>query len=258
MPEAARIKLSNSAGRERVLAGAVDLAREALNDLTRPDNVGEHVGVVVESDRVLTHCFECLLPGYPGWYWTVTLARIPRSSRPTIDEMSLRPGPDAKLAPEWVPWAQRLEPSDIQPTDRLPYVADDDRLEAGFEDTSEESDEIPNFELGLGRPRVLSPTGRSAAFQRWYAGENGPSNSGTRSAKATCSTCGFLMLMAGSARTMFGVCANEWSPYDGRVVSMDHGCGAHSETDAPKQKKLWDPSIPVIDEADLEIMDSNE
>lgn len=57
MPEQSRIKLSASAGRERVLASAVDLAREALTDLTRPVNVGEHVGVVVESDRVLTHCF---------------------------------------------------------------------------------------------------------------------------------------------------------------------------------------------------------
>lgn len=174
MPEPARIKLSTSAGRERVLVGAVDLAREALRDLTRPQNVGEHVGVVVESDRVLTHCFDCLLPGYPGWFWTVTLARIPRSSRPTIDEMSLRPGPEAKLAPDWVPWAERLEPSDIQPTDRLPYNAIDERLEASFEDASEEADEIPNFELGLGRPRVLSPQGRDSAFQRWYEGRAVP------------------------------------------------------------------------------------
>ena len=66
------------------------------------------------------------------------------------------------------------------------------------------------------------------------------------------------MLMAGSARSVFGVCANEWSPYDGQVVSMDHGCGAHSETDSPKQKKLWDPTSPVIDEADLEVVEKAE
>jgi hypothetical protein len=28
---------------------------------------------------------------------------------------------------------------------------------------------------------------------------------------------------------VFGVCSNEYSPSDGRVVSYDHGCGAHSE-----------------------------
>lgn len=258
MPEPSRIRLSASAGRERVLGGAVDFAREALNDLTRPQNVGAHVGVVVESDRVLTHCFECLLTGYPDWFWTVTLARIPRSSRPTVDEMSLRPGPDAKLAPEWVPWADRLEPSDVQPTDRLPYNADDARLESGFEATGEDADEASTFELGLGRTRVLSPLGRSSAFQRWYEGEGGPSNSATRSSKATCSTCGFLILLAGSARTLFGVCANEWSSFDGHVVSMDHGCGSHSETDVPHQKNLWDPSEPVMDEEELEVAEPGE
>ena len=28
---------------------------------------------------------------------------------------------------------------------------------------------------------------------------------------------------------MFGVCTNAFSPSDGKVVSYDHGCGAHSE-----------------------------
>ena len=30
------------------------------------------------------------------------------------------------------------------------------------------------FELGLGRPRVLSRQGREAAATRWYEGEHGP------------------------------------------------------------------------------------
>ena len=111
MPE--RIELSKGPGKEHILAEAVDFARGALDELTRPESVGEHVGVVVEGDRVLTHCFACLLPGYPGWFWTVTLARIPRSKRPTINEMSLRPGPDAHLAPDWVAWADRLKPCDV-------------------------------------------------------------------------------------------------------------------------------------------------
>lgn len=249
-----RIKLSTSPGKERILGEAVDFARAALDDLTRPKNVGEHVGVVVEGDRLLTHCFECLLLGYPGWYWTVTLARIPRSKRPTVDEMSLRPGEGAHLAPDWIPWADRLEPSDVSATDRLPYVESDERLESGFEDTGDDADQIDDYELGLGRERVLSPQGRSEAFSRWYDGEHGPNNQATRTAAATCSTCGFLMTMGGSARTMFGVCANEWSPFDGKVVSFDHGCGSHSQTDVPKQKKMWDPAEPVIDESDIEVI----
>ena len=31
-------------------------------------------------------------------------------------------------------------------------------------------------------------------------------------------------------KALFGLCANALSPDDGKVVSMDHGCGAHSET----------------------------
>jgi len=51
----------------------------------------------------------------------------------------------------------------------------------------------------------------------------------------------------------FGVCANEWSPSDGRVVTLDHGCGAHSETDMdhPEPPAVGDP---IVDEfaVDLE------
>jgi hypothetical protein len=28
---------------------------------------------------------------------------------------------------------------------------------------------------------------------------------------------------------MFGACCNEYAPDDGQIVSLDHGCGAHSE-----------------------------
>lgn len=35
--------------------------------------------------------------------------------------------------------------------------------------------------------------------------------------------------MAGSLKQAFGVCANEFAPADGRVVSLAYGCGGHSE-----------------------------
>ncbi len=254
MPDTPRIQPVKPGSKEKILAGAIDLARDALSEFTHPECVGDHAGIVIEGERVLTHCFTCLMPGYLGWFWTVTLARIPRSSKVTINEMALRPGEDSLLAPAWIPWASRLTPSDVQPHDRLPYQADDPRLLESFEVTGEDADQIESFELGLGRKRVLSPEGRNEAFERWYSSDHGPENHGTRVAKATCSTCGFLMLMAGSARSLFGVCANEWSPFDGKVVSFDHGCGAHSETDTPPSTKMWDPSAPVMNEADLEVL----
>ena len=243
--------------KEKVLAGASEVAREALLEVTNDEMIGEHRGVVPEGDRVLTHAFDCLMPGYVGWSWTVTTARASRSRKVTINELSLKPGPDALLAPDWVPWADRLEPDDVGATDQLPYRADDARLIPNFQDTSADADAMAEFELGLGRSRVLSPEGRSLAFERWYASDHGPHSQSTKAATAVCSTCGFLMLMAGSARTVFGVCANEWSPDDGKVVSLDHGCGGHSETDSLKQKDLWEQSAPVVNEADLDVVEKD-
>ena len=98
----------------------------------------------------------------------------------------------------------------------------------------EDVDQVAMFELGLGRPRVLSGEGREVAATRWYDGENGPSSETAKQAPAPCVTCGYFVPMSGVLRQVFGVCANEWSPSDGTVVSLDHGCGAHSEVDAPQ------------------------
>jgi hypothetical protein len=71
--------------------------------------------------------------------------------------------------------------------------------------------------------------GRVEAAQRWYEGDPGPQAAIARAAEMSCATCGFLLLMRGALSRVFGVCGNEFAPDDGRVVSFDHGCGAHSE-----------------------------
>ena len=145
-----------------------------------------------------------------------------------------------------MPYAERLAPGDVGPGDVTPYVADDPMLVAGFEATGDEDvDEVALWELGLGRHRVLSAEGREAAAQRWYDGEAGPTAAVAVKAPAPCSTCGFFVPMAGALRAVFGVCANEWSPSDGRVVSLDHGCGAHSEADleAPAPERVVPPIL---------------
>ncbi len=236
-----------------VLRAAVDLAREAAEEIAGgPELVGEHLGTVVEGERLLAHQFAATAPGYPGWQWTVTLARVPRGRIPTVNEVALLPGEGAILAPAWVPWAERLRPGDLGAGDVLPYLPDDDRLDQGYEATGDiDADALALEELGLGRPRVLSRRGREDAATRWYTGSHGPTSPAAVAAEKPCSTCGFLVLLAGSMRTVFGVCANEWSPDDGRVVSMDHGCGAHSETDAPAPRSDW--PAPHVD-TELEIV----
>jgi hypothetical protein len=78
------------------------------------------------------------------------------------------------------------------------------------------------------------------------------SDTAVRSA-AKCRSCGYFVPMAGALRAVFGVCANEWSPSDGRVVTLDHGCGAHSETDAPAPTP--EPiGTPIVDDNRLDIV----
>ena len=132
--------------------------------------------------------------------------------------------------PTWLPWSDRIAPGDLGPGDLLPIIVEDPRLEPGYEATDDEdADQLAFWELGLGRERVLSPEGRAEAAERWYDGTHGPHTPIAELAPAPCASCGFFLPMAGTLRAVFGVCSNEWSPSDGQVVSLDHGCGAHSQ-----------------------------
>jgi hypothetical protein len=144
---------------DQACAAAVDVARDALTE----DHVGEHLSVVAEAERVVTHFFECTLPGYRGWRWAVTLARAPRSKHVTASETVLLPGEDAILAPSWVPWNERLQPGDLGVGDLLPTKIDDDRLAPGYVLSDDPAVEEVSFELGLGRSRVMSREGRAEA-----------------------------------------------------------------------------------------------
>ena len=216
--------------------GAVDAAREALLELVDAADVGETLGYVAEGERVTTHLFACTRAGYRGWRWAVTVARAPRMKVVTVDEVVLLPGDDAITAPPWLPYRDRIQPGDLSPGDLLPTEEDDTRLVPGYL-SGDPGDEVVDqdslrevaYELGLNRPRVLSLEGRDLAAERWYDGSHGPTSPLAQAAPASCETCGFLVRLAGPLSQAFGVCANAQANDDGRVVSWDHGCGAHSE-----------------------------
>ncbi|ONK13587.1 DUF3027 domain-containing protein [Streptomyces sp. MP131-18] len=236
---------------DQLCAEAVELAREAAAEAAYPHSLGEYLGAVAEGDRLVTHLFGSEEPGYPGWRWGVTVTRASRARLVTVDEVALTPGPEALLAPDWVPWHERLRPGDLGPGDLLPTDADDPRLEPGFAGEAPESEPAERAtvadvaaELGLGRPRVLSVLGRTEAAERWEDGF-GPRTPTAQSAPASCVSCGFLLPMAGSLRQAFGVCGNEYSPADGHVVSLSFGCGGHSE--AAVMPEPPQPAPPVID-----------
>lgn len=239
-------------------AEAVELAREAA-ELAGPGEIGEHLGAEADGERVVTHLFASLHPAYVGWHWAVTVARASRAKNVTVNETVLLPGGSAVLAPAWVPWTDRLLPGDLGPGDILPTAEDDERLEPGWSAALDAADPAVDpdveaeplgllaAELHLARPRVLSPVGRDDAIDRWYSGERGPNAPLALGAPAHCTSCGFFVPVGGSLGRVFGVCANEQAPDDGRVVSLDHGCGAHSEALTTPQSLAERPAA-VIDE----------
>ncbi|WP_067457251.1 DUF3027 domain-containing protein [Actinomadura macra] len=230
----------------------MDLAREAAEETAYPFPVGEHLGLRPEGDRVVTHDFASHDPAYVGWRWSVTVTRASRAKIVTVSECVLLPGDDALLAPPWVPWLERLRPGDLGPGDLLPTAPDDVRLVPGYTQVDDSIEHEAAWELGLGRVRVLSQEGRDEAAARWYDGVAGPRASIATSAPAQCSTCGFFVALAGELRQVFGVCANEYAPDDGRVVSADHGCGAHSEAVSIPAASEHGP--PIIDELGYDVV----
>ncbi|ASY27228.1 DUF3027 domain-containing protein [Candidatus Planktophila limnetica] len=211
----------------------LELARSAaIADAGSADLVGADVSVEIDDDgRVETYLFEAHLAGYKGWRWCVTIAIVDKKSEPTICDVVVLPGPDALLAPEWVAYRDRIQPGDVGVGDIVPSSLDDTRLVPSVHSliADEELDALQVFELGLGRARVMSIEGRDQASKRWYESDRGPQSPIAQSAPKPCSSCAFFLPIAGSLRASFGVCANAISPEDARVVSVDHGCGAHSE-----------------------------
>ena len=212
--------------------GALDLAKKAaIEDAGKSEYVGEFYSIDSDEDRVATYLFEAKLPGYHGWRWGVTVVKIDDATKPTICDVVLLPGTQALLAPNWVPYSQRIQPGDLGVGDVVPTAPDDERLTPAYAALpgEEDLDITQLFEFGLGRARVLSIIGRDAASKRWYEGDRGPRTPIAKAAPKPCVSCGFFIPIAGSLRTTFGVCSNAISPEDARVVSFDHGCGAHSE-----------------------------
>ncbi len=241
---------SKSARIDGACAAAVGPAREAAEEVAE-EGLGAYLGCDADDDRVVTHYFAASSSAYIGWRWAVTVARALRSRTVTIDEVVLLPGPDAILAPAWVPWSERVKAGDLGPGDLLPTAADDPRLVPGYTgaDEAPDADAIRTLvdELGLGRERVLSPEGRDDAADRWYSGTAGPEDPIAQAAPAPCSTCGFFVRLAGPLGTVFGVCSNEYSPSDGEVVALDHGCGAHSQAFVPAPQGGVDTHEHVLD-----------
>ena len=242
------------AAADAITADAVDQAREAAAEAAEDFGVGDYLGAKVEGVRQMTHYFACTHSAYSGWRWAVTMVRASRARRATVNEVVLVPGDDSLLAPEWVPWADRLMPGDIKPGTLLPTPDNDPRLEPGYTGADQDADDDPAeqaltraiaTDLGLDKERVLSVEGRAQAAERWLAGPSGYDNADTRQAPGVCVDCGYWVRISGSLGRMFGVCTNGFSAFDATATSIEHGCGGHSSV-VSDQRSTKMPE-PVLD-----------
>jgi len=212
---------------------AQSVARDvALAEAEFATQVGDFVSVDYDDEnRLATYLFIANIDGYRGWRWCITVAKVDEDSTPTVCDVVILPGPDSLLAPDHIPYMDRIQPEDITPGVIVPSVLEDTRLVPGINALAQDEDleATQLFDLGLMRPRVLSIEGRDQASKRWYLGDRGPNTPLAQGAPKPCVSCGFFLPIAGSLRSSFGVCANAIAPDDARVVSVNHGCGAHSE-----------------------------
>jgi hypothetical protein len=240
------------------LSAAVDVARAAAVEAADAGTVGDHLRAVEDGERLVSHLFTCLKRGYTGWYWSVSVSRAPDSDRVTINDVVLLPGDDAIVAPEWTPYRDRIRPGDLSPGDVLPPDEDDARLVPAWSAGDGEEQTPDRFfarEVGLGREYVLSLEGRELAADRWYAGDQGPAAPIAQQAPGVCHSCGFLVSLAGPLADRFGVCANGMANDDGKIVSFEHGCGAHSGARLSRTAGAQKLPSPVFDTVGVDEVD---
>lgn len=119
------------------------LARAALLEITEAATIGTFAGVVNEGEHTYLVQFACTKPGYPNWRWTVSLAHLP-GEEPSVLEAELLPDEGAMLAPDWVPWADRLAEWEASQSALDDDEADDDSdddADDGSADDDDPSDE---------------------------------------------------------------------------------------------------------------------
>lgn len=131
------------------LIDAHDLALAALHEITPAATVGPAAGYTVEDGGVVSLRFENTMPGYPGWFWTVSIAVV-EDAEPTVLEAELLPGDGALLAPDWVPWAVRLAEYQAAQAALAAEAgddvdADDDAEDAG-DDVDDDDDDLDDLD----------------------------------------------------------------------------------------------------------------
>ena len=135
-----------------------DLATEALVDLPQ----GSYGGFVDEKEiekGAIDVRFECLMRGYEGWHWVVTLTQVDKRKQAMVAEVNLIAGESAVLAPDWVPWAERLAQfrAELKEAGKAKSDAEADQLIADMASALSDHDQSDDAEQDSDSSRVKPP-----------------------------------------------------------------------------------------------------
>ena len=97
-----------------------DAARAMAVEAAEDENgVGEFVEAIDAGDGITDYRFVSLMRGYEGWQWSVTMFHDVERDTWTVNESTLIPMEQALRPPEWIPWKDRLLPTDLSVTDSI-------------------------------------------------------------------------------------------------------------------------------------------
>ena len=122
-------------------------AYNAAVEASTRNAVGFFIESIEEDEGVVTYLFEGKLKGYLGWRWSVSVFQADENSPATISEVLLVPGPESLIAPDWVPWSERLaDYKALQAELEAQAALDAEDAEDGEED-ADDADEVEEDEV---------------------------------------------------------------------------------------------------------------
>jgi hypothetical protein len=87
------------------LKAFAEVAAKAAAD---KNELGAFLETVDEGEGISTYLFEAKKLGYLGWRWSVTIYQADPVTEPSLCEVVMVPGVDSLVAPQWIPWSERL------------------------------------------------------------------------------------------------------------------------------------------------------
>ena len=124
---------------------AIAVALVALREVTSEDTFSA-TPVVTQQDDSLSVAFPSTQPGYPGWQWMVSVSAV-SGLEPTVVELGLVPGEGALVAPDWVPWADRLEEYLLHEKELKAQEADEDDDDEDDDDALDLDDDVDGVDI---------------------------------------------------------------------------------------------------------------